>query len=394
MFPANAPEQPLPGITAPPTLYASAPAPTFGDLLRALTPVIYVTYVILAINVAVFIAMALSGAGLFDPTPDSLLRWGANFGPRTTNGEWWRLATSMFLHIGLMHIAFNMVVLLQIGPLMERILGNAGFTVAYLVSGLGGALASVAWNPYVVSAGASGAIFGLYGALLGFLALRPKAVPQEVLSGLVKGALAFIGYNVVYGFIRAGTDMAAHAGGLATGFLCGMALSLPLTIDDRPRRSGRNALLAVSAALLLSLVALKLPHSVDLQARLREFGAVEKSTLASYNQALQQFVGGKLKAPDFAALVEKTLLPDWNAQGESLSKLRGLPDRQTRLVALLVKYIGLRGDGWAMLAAGLREDRQDKIKQAMDKQKEASTVVTEISQFSDSAKRTAGQQPK
>src|SRR5579871_6135301 len=96
------------------------PAAEFGARIAAITPDLYVARIILGINVAIFLAMLLKGVSPIEPAIDSLLRWGANFGPLTVgNGEWWRLVTCMFLHIGIIHIAFNMFVLWQIGPFVE-----------------------------------------------------------------------------------------------------------------------------------------------------------------------------------------------------------------------------------------------------------------------------------
>ena len=98
----------------------------------------------------------------------TVLEWGANFGPKTMDGQWWRLFTSMFLHFGIIHIGFNMWVLWNVGRLVERLVGNFGFALLYVVSGLLGSVASLAWNPTTISAGASGAVFGVVGALIGF----------------------------------------------------------------------------------------------------------------------------------------------------------------------------------------------------------------------------------
>jgi rhomboid protease GluP len=107
----------------------------------------------------------------------------------------------------------------QAGRFIERLFGSTGFLLVYIISGIAGALVSVAWHPYVIGAGASGAIFGLYGALLGYLAMRRDSIPDEVLSPLIKGALVFIGYNFVFGVLNTGTDVADHVGGLAAGFV-------------------------------------------------------------------------------------------------------------------------------------------------------------------------------
>lgn len=152
----------------------------FGAKLQAITPTILVTPALVGLNVLVFLAMIMGGVHPFEPTTGSLLQWGANYGPMTVSGgQWWRLAASMYLHVGLIHLAFNMFVLWQAGGFIERLLGNAGFLIVYTASGLAGALVSVAWHPYVVSAGASGAIFGLYGALLGYLVVRATQFPRK-----------------------------------------------------------------------------------------------------------------------------------------------------------------------------------------------------------------------
>ncbi len=355
------------------------PAAEFGARIAAITPDLYVARIILGINVAIFLAMLLKGVSPIEPAIDSLLRWGANFGPLTVgNGEWWRLVTCMFLHIGIIHIAFNMFVLWQIGPFVERLLGNEGFLVVYFVSGIAGALLSVAWHPYVVSAGASGAIFGLYGALLGFLCIRRDSIPTEVLSPLTKNALLFIGYNAIYGFARSGTDIGAHAGGLLGGFLCGLALSVPLTLDPRPRRTGRNVAVALAAAVLFTAVALKLPHPIDFQAQVKIFAGVEKSTLAAYSSALNRTRAEHLKDEQLAELIEKNVLPPWSAEHDRLAKLKGLPDPSQHLVNVLLQYMQGRQEAWTLLAQGLRQHDMARIRLAMQKQQEAQSLVQQL----------------
>jgi rhomboid protease GluP len=171
-------------------------------------PKMAVTPVLLALNVAIFGLMLAWGVHPMQPTIDDLIRWGANYGPKTTQGEWWRMFTCMFLHIGLLHLLFNMVALWNVGGFMEQLLGSTGFLVLYIVAGLLGSVASVAWNPFVVSAGAS------------------RDMQQHAfLAALRTNTLAFLGYNLVFGVIQQGIDMAAHLGGLAGGFVCGLALT-------------------------------------------------------------------------------------------------------------------------------------------------------------------------
>jgi len=125
------------------------------------------------------------------------------------NGEYYRLFTAMFLHGSLIHIGFNMYVLYVFGPQLENVLGHVRFAVLYLLAGLGGSIASF-WfsDPYVLSVGASGAVFGLLGAY---------AVVGKRLGMDTRQAIGLIGLNLVLGFVISGVDWRAHIGGLVTG---------------------------------------------------------------------------------------------------------------------------------------------------------------------------------
>jgi rhomboid protease GluP len=147
--------------------------------------------------------------------------------------------------VGILHLAMNMYVLWSSGRLVERILGNAGFLVAYVASGLAGSVASIVWSPLVTSAGASGAIFGVYGAMLGFVLRERTSIPREAVQSLLKMGVFFVGINVMIGLRVPGIDMAAHLGGLAGGFVAGLALAHPLTPDGAAGRVKRAVILAV-----------------------------------------------------------------------------------------------------------------------------------------------------
>ncbi len=205
----------------------------FRQALVGMTPRLIATPLLVAINVLVFAAMVASGAHLLAPAPLKIFEWGGNFGPRTLNGEWWRLVTCLFVHIGIFHLGFNMWVLWDLGRLVERLIGTVGFLVLYFVSGIAASLASVAWNPAIISAGASGAVFGVAGGLLAFLALQRTAVPVVVLKQLRNSMLLFLVFNLYYGMTAKGIDMAAHIGGLTAGFACGLILSQPLSVEMR-----------------------------------------------------------------------------------------------------------------------------------------------------------------
>lgn len=190
-----------------------------------------ITYALIAINVLVFAAMVASGVSFTQPTPRDVANWGGDFGPFTVGAhQWWRLLTSCFLHFGIIHIGFNMYVLFQIGPFIEMAFGRARYLLIYFFAGLGGSLVSVFVHPMAVGAGASGAIFGLYGAVFAFLLRNRRSLDPAVTKSIAKSAGIFVLYNVVYGSITRTTDLSAHFGGLVTGFIVGSLLIRPRSI--------------------------------------------------------------------------------------------------------------------------------------------------------------------
>jgi membrane associated rhomboid family serine protease len=184
------------------------------------------TRVLVGLNLLVFAAMVLSSSlrTCFFPSQDLLLRWGANLGALTVHGEYWRLFTSIFIHAGILHLGLNMYALWVFGPTVAKTFGTGRFLAVYFLSGLSGALASTVWNPAQTSAGASGALVGTAGAMLAAMVLG--AARDEKARGFVQPLVFFavICASLLYGFFIPQIDNAAHIGGLAGGFLCGLAL--------------------------------------------------------------------------------------------------------------------------------------------------------------------------
>jgi rhomboid protease GluP len=181
----------------------------------------YAIYALIAINVLIFIAMVATGVHIMSPKSIDLIQWGAMTNVESFGDDKWRLFTSMFLHIGIIHLAMNMYVLWQAYPL-ENIIGTRLFVPVYIISGLFGSLASMFYHtePYV-GAGASGAIFGVYGVF--FALLLTKLIPTEYRNLMLKDIGIFIGFNLLYG-TSAGVDNAAHIGGLVSGFVIGFMI--------------------------------------------------------------------------------------------------------------------------------------------------------------------------
>lgn len=177
------------------------------------------TPILIDLNILVFIVMIASGVEIMSPSTLSLLKWGADFGPLTLTGDWWRAVTCNFIHIGAFHLLMNMYAFMYIGLLLEDLIGSRRMFMSYLLTGLCSAVFSLYMHGETISAGASGAIFGLYGIFLAFLFFHRIAKEQR--KALLTSILIFVGYNLVYG-MKAGIDNAAHIGGLLSGFLLGI----------------------------------------------------------------------------------------------------------------------------------------------------------------------------
>ena len=176
-----------------------------------------VTPVLAGLCVLVFVFMILSKISPIRPSTEQLLHWGANFGPAPLAGQWWRLLSSVFLHIGIFHLAVNIWCLWNLGELAERIYGRAVFLGFYLTAGVAGSIVSLAWHPFAVSAGASGAVFGVAGALIVTFWFGDVPFPRRHIQITLVSLLAFAGYNLLFGFITPGIGNAAHVGGLLAG---------------------------------------------------------------------------------------------------------------------------------------------------------------------------------
>lgn len=211
---------------------------------------ITLTQVLFGVNLAVFLAMALASGSVLDFPGRTIGAFGANYGPYTLTGQWWRLFTYMFLHGGLIHIAFNMWCLWDLGALSESLYGRWTFGAIYLITGVAGGMASVGWNPLVPSVGASGAIFGLAGALAASFYLGEFSLPRIAIQGTLRSLIFFIIFNVAFGSMFPGVDNACHVGGLVSGAILGALIAKIAPQSDAPAR--RIAVIAVVAVAVIA----------------------------------------------------------------------------------------------------------------------------------------------
>lgn len=221
------------------------------ELVRA-TPSPWALYLVVVLNVGVWAAGIAAGMSVFRPASADLFRWGANSAWAVTRDhEYWRLLTATFLHGGLIHLGMNMLGLWGAGQLLSRLYGNGQFLLVYGASALAGSAASLHFGAQTaVSVGASGAVFGVLGAVLVAAYRHRERLPKTMARSILASEGVFLAYALVNGFSRAGIDNAAHVGGL----LAGAALAWVLEVKFASTAGGRGAVRAAGGTAVLAAV--------------------------------------------------------------------------------------------------------------------------------------------
>jgi len=211
-----------------------------------------VTNTLLAINIAVYLWMVLfRHVSPTSPGTDQVIHFGGNFGPLTLSTEPWRLVTAMFVHIGFLHLLANMMGLFVLGRLAESLYGRWAYLATYFLAGIAGSFGSILWNPLGVSAGASGAIFGIAGALIATFLVGKLPLPKESIRYLLFTLVAFAGFDLLYGVWKEAVDNAAHFGGLFAGLLLGLLLGHHLGPSPSAKAFRERLLFAALLVLVL-----------------------------------------------------------------------------------------------------------------------------------------------
>src|SRR5262245_22470965 len=351
---------------------------TFQASLLAATPFIVVTPALIVINLAVFAAMVSRHVSPFAPPADALVAWGADYGPLTTHGQWWRLVTNTFVHIGITHLLVNMFALFVIGRFTERLFGNAGFLVLYLLGGIVASLTSLAIHPTIVSAGASGAIFALYGGLIGFLLVRRSAMSYATATSLGLNAAGFVAFNLFYGLTKAHIDMAAHVGGLLAGVPIGAAMAFDPASTTGAARLWRSGLVCVVGAAILVPAARRIPVLDDWPSEFARWISLTGETAARLNQLGKKAEGDQAPTPEqIADEIDHQLAPAFDAERARLEKLRLLPEQQA-VARKAIAYLTLQAEAMRLAAKAERTGDAALHGQASVKADEASEVRQSI----------------
>ena len=236
---------------------------SFKDFLQVFIPTkdYFFTPILIFLNVLVFVVMAIDGTNIISPEAEDLVKWGANERSLTLNGELWRLFSCIFIHIGIIHLIMNLYALIFIGSILEPIIGKYKFIIGYLISGFIASTASLWWNTFSLSAGASGAIFGLFGIFLALL--TTNYLDKSTRKSMLTYIFIYVGLNLMSG-LKEGIDGAAHIGGLTSGFIFGYAFYYGLI--NKESKEINNWILGVISFLGIAcsfLVLQKIPNPIE-----------------------------------------------------------------------------------------------------------------------------------
>ena len=322
------------------------------------TPI--VTICLVAINVTVFAWMLASGLTLGDQ--QTLLAWGGNFGPATTNGEWWRLVTAMFVHSGFIPLIINCVCLLQIGAVIERMMGRAAFGAVYVATGILASAVNLAMDPVSVTAGAAGAVLGLHGFLIASLVWShfPGSrleLPFETVKRLLPVSAAFILYTTV----TAGVGDAMVLAGFG-GMGCGVLLCRKIT-EGQP--GGFRIAVVAGITMMFALDAvIPLRGMANVQPELTRLVALENRVGTEYKAAVEEFTKGRVSSKALADLIQRSILPEVTAARARVDALEKVPQSQQSLIASARVYLRLRDESWRVRAEALRKSSMALLRQA------------------------------
>ena len=346
---------------------------SFRDALRARTRRALVTPALVAVNVIVVGGMLFGAHAISDS--NTLVAWGASLGTRTTNGEWWRLVTSTFVHTGTLHLLVDVAVLIQLGAVLERLAGRLALTGVYLSAGAFATLVSLSSHPVAVTEGASGAIFGLYGFLFATLiwqllqrrredpAPDPDqsaessrdtrlTIPLIAMKRLGAGAAVFLVYSALSGLAHA-----AELGGLVVGLAYGLVLARRVSEKEPDPRHVGAAM--VTTAVIAVACAMPLRNIADVTPEIIGVLATEERTVAAYRSAYDAFKRQRTTAEAVAQLAERIIVPELQATDVRLKALVNVPPEHQALVADAREYLRLRCASWSARADAIRKANAD-----------------------------------
>ena len=361
----------------------------FRAALRRRTRYAIVAPALAVLCVMVFARMLFGAGALTDAV--TLVSRGANFGPRTTNGEWWRLVTSTFLHTGFLRMVIEAAAIVQIGMLLERLAGRSTLAAVFVAAGVLSGLVNVSVYPMGITGGTEGAIFGLYGLLLASLvhslrarrtvAAQPAPGEQEpwgesegegegeteaqaqaeaeaapaILVVPVTALIWLVPVTALFVLSVWMNDGFAFKADMA-GFGVGLVAGLVLTGGIAHQAPELRRVLATTGVTCVALVACAVPLRgiADIRPEISRIIALEDRTAGIYQAALQRVNKGAMTADALAQLIDRSIVPELEAADAHLMAIRGVPPEHRPLVADADEYLRLRSASWRLQAESWR----------------------------------------
>ncbi len=327
----------------------------FFQRLYRQTPRIRVIPLLILANVVVMGFLVRDGVDAIWPGRDPqnmhrqallLIDWGANYAPKTADGEWWRLASALFLHAGFIHLGMNMLTLYGVGAFVERFCGHIGFALLYLGSGLCGSLASIYWHDDVPSVGASGAIFGIVGVFLACAWRQRKVWPKRLLRSARMLAFQCIGLLAVFQFapgLKDVVDNAGHLGGFFFGLVGGLIICQSVGQVTRTSRSLRNLAITVVTAGAVAVGITQYPGPmIDFPVEFQGLGKLEEDANREIQSIESRLQAGALSTPEAAAEYKEDVLPIFDEIQSRLNTKDRIPASKQEHWTALKKVFALR----------------------------------------------------
>ncbi len=306
-------------------------ASDFEARLTQLTPVTWALYLVVGVNIAVWLANLGAGISAFKPLPSELLAWGANSAASVVEDrQYWRLLTAAFLHGGFLHLALNMLGLWEAGKQLNRLHGNFQFLLIYLASALAGSALSLHYSAQQsVAVGASGAVFGVLGALLVAMYQHRGQIPGLTSKNVMTSQGVFLAYALAQGFSKQGIDNAAHVGGLIAGCVLAWLLTEKIAAVATPVRRLSTAaagmlLSGVAVAALVATTPAPAVHHRQLfafQAGLTRVLPAMQAAEKAFQADVKALRDGKMSEAEFTQAVETRHLPGYEAVQRALAPL-------------------------------------------------------------------------
>ena len=354
-----------------------------------------ITYGIIGINIIVFILMVVSGVDFFAPTGIDIMQWGANYKPLTLTGDWWRLMSCVFVHIGIIHIAFNMYALYMVGIYLEPMLGKIKYVTAYLCTGVFASMASLIWHSTPVpSAGASGAIFGIYGVFLALL--FTNLIPKQMRKSLLQSIGIFVVYNLVYG-MKSGVDNAAHIGGLLSGLVIGFVYYLTLKKEEGENK--RNTIAIIVAAVTIGAAWYYIDSqksSVSPKEKAEATGLLNtlkfkdgKKFIEKYNEfiemqnrALVPLEDTTLNVTGMAKKLNEVSIGEWNKAKELVDVIKNydVSESTKKKIMVMEEYVQARKEEIGIINKIAAEEKQEDNQQLSEIREKISGLVAKMNE--------------